>query len=234
MISVNLYLTRGHYISVDAQRYVEENNKKNEEELFYYMKKEEWQRLLDSTQVGELESELHDKFVQSPEIREIEAISKSICDQFDKNINGFMIPFEAENNEDYEKKLKECLDAFVKEIDRPAFRNEGELVNDVKNICKMVKNAFDSSKMGDSEMAEKIVEEILEEYKSLSFAVTELNQSYAFRGVAPFDELKQTWAPKEEYETMMSGELNFFRARIIEKDKTIHEKKEINYFGVGI
>lgn len=129
------------------------------------MKKEEWQRLLDSPQVGEFESELHDKFVQSPEIREIEAISKSICDQFDKNINGFMIPFEAENNEDYEKKLKECLDAFVKEIDRPAFRNEGELVNDVKNICKMVKNAFDSSKMGDSEMAEKIVEEILEEYK---------------------------------------------------------------------
>ncbi len=67
-----------------------------------------------------------------------------------------MIPFEAENNEDYEKKLKECLDAFVKEIDRPAFRNEGELVNDVKNICKMVKDAFDSSKMGDSEMAEKM------------------------------------------------------------------------------
>ena len=55
----------------------------------------------------------------------------------------------------------------------------------------------------------KIVEEILEEYKSLSFAVTELNQSYAFRGIAPFDELKQTWAPKEEYEIMMSGELNF-------------------------
>lgn len=69
----------------------------------------------------------------------------------------------------------------------------------------------------------------MEEYKSLSFAVTELNQSYAFRGIAPFDELKQTWAPKEEYEIMMSGELNFFRARIIEKDKTIHEKKEINY-----
>lgn len=45
---------------VDAQRYVEENNKKNGEELFYYMKKEEWQRLLDSPQVGELESELHD------------------------------------------------------------------------------------------------------------------------------------------------------------------------------
>lgn len=214
---------------VDAQRYVEENNKKNEEELFYYMKIEEWQRLLDSPQIGELKNKIHDKFVQSPEIREIEAISKSICDQFDKNINGFMIPFEAENNEDYEKKLKECLDAFVKEIDRPAFRNEGELVNDVKNICKMVKDAFDSSKMGDSEMAEKIVEEILEEYKSLSFAVTELNQSYAFRGIAPFDELKQTWAPKEEYEIMMSGELNFFRARIIEKDKTIHEKKEINY-----
>lgn len=38
---------------VDAQRYVEENNKKNEEELFYYMKIEEWQRLLDSPQIGD-------------------------------------------------------------------------------------------------------------------------------------------------------------------------------------
>ncbi len=52
------------------------------------MKIEEWQRLLDSPQIGELKNKIHDKFVQSPEIREIEAIKrkKSICDQFDKKI----------------------------------------------------------------------------------------------------------------------------------------------------
>ena len=52
-----------------------------------------------------------------------------------------------------------------------------------------------------------------------SFAITELDKSYAFRGVAPFDKLKQKWAPEEAYKTMMDGDLNFFRARIVKKSE---------------
>lgn len=213
----------------DAKRYVEEQNQKDGEELFFYMGREEWLKLLESPQVVEFENKSHEEIAKLFDCPEINEIRKRICEENDKNINGFMIPFEADNNEDYEKKLKDKLDAFAKEIDRPAFRKEGALVDDVKFICKKVMDAFDASKIGDIAKAEKIVEEILEEYKSLSFAVTELDKSYAFRGIAPFDKLKQKWVPKEEYETMMDGELNFFRARPIEKPKTIQEEDEINY-----
>lgn len=37
------------------------------------------------------------------DIPEIRKKLKELCEENDKNINGFMIPFEAVNNEDYEK-----------------------------------------------------------------------------------------------------------------------------------
>ena len=210
----------------DAKRYVEEQNQKCGEDLFYYMEIKEWLKLRESPQADEFQDKLHEEDAICPEIDEI---CKRLCEETDKNINGFMSPFEAYNNEEYEKKLKDELDDFIREIDRPAFRKEGSLVDDVKVICKKVMEAFDSAKVGDIKTAEKLIEEILEEYKSLSFAVTELDKSYAFRGVAPFDKLRQSRVPKEEYETMMDGELNFFRARPIKESESIQEKEEINY-----
>lgn len=213
----------------DAKRYVEEQNQKCGEDLFFYMEIKEWLKLRESPQVVELQDKLHEEVAKLLDCPEINEICKRICEETDKNINGFMIPFEADNNEDYEKKLKDELEGFIKEIDRPAFRKEGSLVDDVKVICKKVIEAFDAAKIGDIKKAEKIIEEILEEYKKFPFAVSELDKSYAFRGIAPFDDLQQKWVAKEEYETMMDGELNFFRARSMEKTKTIQTEDAINY-----
>lgn len=213
----------------DAKRYVEEQNQKCGEDLFFYMEIKEWLKLRESPQVVEFQDKLHEEVAKLLDCPEINEISKRICEETDKNINGFMIPFEADNNEDYEKKLKDELDAFIREIDRPAFRKERSLVDDVKVICKKVIEAFDTAKIGDIKTAEKLIEEILEEYKKFPFAVSELDKSYAFRGIAPFDELKQSWVPKEEYENMMDGELNFFRARPVKESESIQEKEEINY-----
>lgn len=181
----------------DAKRYVEEQNQKCGEDLFFYMEIKEWLKLRESPQVVEFQDKLHEEVAKLLDCYEINKISKRICEETDKNINGFMIPFEADNNEDYEKKLKDELDAFIREIDRPAFRKERSLVDDVKVICKKVIEAFDAAKLGDIKTAEKLIEEILEEYKKFPFAVSELDKSYAFRGIAPFDELKQSWIPKE-------------------------------------
>ena len=45
-----------------------------------------------------------EKIMDYPKLNKI---NTRICHEFDKTINGFMIPFEADNNEDYEKKLKD-------------------------------------------------------------------------------------------------------------------------------
>ena len=172
--------------------------------------------------------------------REIEKISnssvmtdirKDIYEDTEKMINGFDISFKIKNNEDYEKELKNKLKAFVEEIDRKAFRRDGTLVDDVKSICKKVVRAFGAIKIGNTENAEKIVEEILEEYQKNPLAVSEVNKSYAFRGIAPFDQLRKACVPKENYEKMMTGELNFFRARVVDSTKKISCKNEINYLG---
>ena len=151
---------------------------------------------------------------------EINKIREKIYGEIDKNINGLMIPFIAESNGDYENKLKEKLDLFIKQIDRPAFRKEGTLVKDVKDTCKKVLEAFDEAKRGNCECAEEIVTEILTDYKQYPFAVSELDKNYAFRGIAPFEELRQDWVAKEEYEAMLDGELNFFRARVVGAEET--------------
>lgn len=160
---------------------------------------------------------------------EISKICSEICEENDKNINGFMEFFEADSNKDYEKKLKEKLNDYIKQIDKPAFRKETGVVDSVKDICKNVIVAFDAAKVGNIEEAEEILEMILKDYKELRFAVTKLNERYAFRGLAPFDELQPDWYPKEAYDRMMSGELIFFRARMVNESETIQEEKEINY-----
>ena len=212
-----------------AKKYVEKLNQEYGEDLFFYMEREKWMEMILSPQFIEEQEKIHEEAKKIMAIPEIRKKQKELCEENDKNINGFMIPFEAVNNEDYEKKLKEKLNDFAKTIDRPAYRKDGTIVNDVKVICKMVMDAFDASKIGDTKKAEKIVEKILEEYKGLSFAITELDKSYAFRGVAPFDKLKQKWVPEEENETMMDGDLNFFRARIVKKSEILEKKEEINY-----
>lgn len=212
-----------------AKKYVEKLNQECGEDLFFYMERKKRMEMILSPQFIEGQEKFHKEAKKIMDIPEIRKRRKEICEQNDKNINGFMIPFEAVNNEDYEMKLRDKLNAFAETIDRPAFRKEGTLVDDVRAICKKVIDAFDASKIGEIEKAEKIVGEILEEYKGLSFAITELDKSYAFRGVAPFDKLKQKWVPEEEYEIMMEGDLNFFRARIVKNSEILEKEEQINY-----
>lgn len=90
-------------------------------------------------------------------------------------------------------------------------------------------NAFDAAKSERSKEAEKIVSQILEDYKKYPFAVSELDKSYAFRGIAPFEELRSDWGNVNIYKNMLSGDLNFFRARVVKEKEIINELNEINY-----
>lgn len=217
----------------DAVRYVNEQNRHCGEGFYWYEKISDWQKRLQSPQMNEfyegmdsLCDEINRMLIENDDIRNI--LMKDY-EERDKNINGFQIPFVADNNEDYEEKLKEKLSAFKKEINRPAFEKEGDLISDVNNICDKVLNAFDAVKSEKSKEAEKIVSEILEDYKKYPFAVSELDKSYAFRGIAPFEELRSDWGNENTYENMLSGDLNFFRARVVKEKEKINELNEINY-----
>lgn len=217
----------------DAVRYVNEQNRHCGEGFYWCEKVSDWQKRLQSPQMNEfyermdrLSEEMYKQLMEDDDIRN--AVKKDY-EERDKNINGFQIPFIADNNEDYEEKLKEKLSAFKKEINRPAFEKEGNLISDVNNICDKVIDAFDAVKSGKSKEAEKIVSEILEDYKKYPFAVSELDKCYAFRGIAPFEELRPDWGNENTYGNMLSGDLSFFRARVVKEKEKINELNEINY-----
>ena len=214
------------YSKEKAEQYVNELNEKAGSDTFLCMSLNDWWSMMEKSGVMDKMDEEIDKNVNTPEMEEIR---KGIYEGIDKNINGFQIPFVADNNEDYEEKLKEKLSAFKKEINRPAFEKEGNLISDVNNICEKVIDAFDAVKLGNSEKAEKLVSEILEDYKQYPFAVSELNKSYAFRGIAPFEKLRPSWGNEKNYENMLSGDLSFFRARIVGAEEKIRKIEEINY-----
>lgn len=220
----------------DAIKYVNNQNEECGEELYWFAKLTDWQNWLQSPHMSNLTEKIY-KFKNSVRERLMssciirEAIEMDIKDK-EKNINGFQISpgaYDAYNNADYEIKLKKKLEDFIKEIDRPAFRREGSLVDDVNFICKKVIMAFKAVKTGKNEEAEKLVLDILKEYKKYPFAVSELDKSYAFRGMAPFNELRSSLLNNNEYENMLTGDLSFFRARVVESEKELHETNEINY-----
>ncbi len=151
----------------DALAYIEARNEEYGEEIFYCITIEEWKNQMESPQMEKVYEEMDRICDEIRECKEYKEIVDDIYKEIDKNINGFMGPFEANSNKDYEKKLKEKLDAFVKEIDRPAFRKEGNLVDDVKCICKKVIEAFEAAKVDDRRLAGEIICEIIEKYKKI-------------------------------------------------------------------
>lgn len=216
----------------EAMRYVAFKNSKYEEPLFECVTVEEWEKRLVSPEFQaycEAKEKIVGEITGSQLYKAItDDIYRDIAQNTDKNINGFSMPFEAESNEDYEVKLKKTLDDFLKEIDRPAFRNEGTLVDDVKEICQKVIVAYEAAKDNDRERAGSIICSILKEYEKNPFAITELDKSYAFRGVAPFGNLRQE-GKEALYKRMMAGELSFFRARVVDNEVKLSEISEINY-----
>ncbi|MCM1263240.1 MAG: RES domain-containing protein [Butyrivibrio sp.] len=231
MTPLSLYDEFGNCRGIDfskeeAEQYVNELNEKAGSDTLLCMSLDDWWIMMKKSGVMEKMDEKISEIVNNLGLEEIQ---KEIYGSIDKNINGFSIPFIADNNEDYEEKLKEKLSAFKEQINRPAFEKEDSLITDVNDICDKVINAFDAVKTGKSNEAEQIVAEILKDYKQYPFAVSELDKSYAFRGVAPFEKLWQSWGNQKNYENMLSGDLSFFRARVVGTREKINEIEEINY-----
>ena len=61
----------------------------------------------------------------------------------DNNINGFSVPMKALNNDDYVNKLKSTFDDYIKYLDKPAFVYNINLLNCIKNECRLILEALD-------------------------------------------------------------------------------------------
>lgn len=143
----------------------------------------------------------------------------------EKNIYGFELPGHAKNNEDYIEQLKrefKELNIFLNEKNYPS-----ELIKEVNKNCRQIISALRLLIEKKEEKADEIIKGVLKTYIENKFAVSELGKSYAFKGVAPFEDLHSPAVSPSLYEQMLDEELTFFRARVVEKSNPLSEIKDI-------
>lgn len=158
---------------------------------------------------------------QNPFLEEEQQIVEAWSSAFkENNINGFLMPREVNNNEDYINELTKIFEKYKKQINKIAFKYEKNLVNDVEKNCNEILKALETYLSGNKDKAKLIISGLINSYIDNPFWVSDLDKSYAFRGVAPFVDLHSK-GYKEIYDNMMRGDIDFYRARYepVEKDK---------------
>lgn len=146
-------------------------------------------------------------------------------DRTDRNINGFMLPIYINNDSEYADAVSKILTDYYNYLNsRTAFKNIAGLIADVKNSIENINLAITDYLLGDIKTAIERIKSILEKYKNNKFFISELDRSYAFRGVAPF---KNMHSASHDYSLMDKAELTFFKARISQKDLSLSDMYHI-------
>lgn len=144
----------------------------------------------------------------------------------DNNLKGFSLPRQSTNNDGYRSDLEQLLFDYVKSLDCPAFAYEPGLLEEVRNEIGDILKALDYLINGEKQAADNIIKEILQGFLNNPFLVSELDNSYSFRCIAPYPEF---WNEKcnEEYSKMMREDLTFFRVRILKEEGAITNKEDM-------
>ena len=144
-------------------------------------------------------------------------------------LNDFSLPIYLSKDSDYYKKLCEVLKKYnnyieTKKIDEKVKRN-------VSFNCEKIKMCVEYYYNANIVYAQKTIKEILEKYTNDSpFVVSPLNESYAFRGLAPEPIRRLVYRHKSEhYDEMMRYELSFYRARVSANKLTAKEMFHIPF-----
>lgn len=138
-------------------------------------------------------------------------------------IKGFSMPRIVSNNDDYIDELKKLFEEYKKEIQKIAFKYEENLVDDIKNNCDRIIKALRIYLSKDTNNAKIIISSLIKQYIEDPFWVSELDKSYAFRGLAPFADLHSE-DYEEKYAYMMENDIDFYRART---EKVARDRKEV-------
>lgn len=141
----------------------------------------------------------------------------------ENNIEGFSMPIKINTNDEYLTELKKLFEKYKKEVGKIAFKYEQGLVEDVANNCDIILKALEEYFNGYRDKAKDQIASLIKKYIKDPFWVSDLDKSYAFRGLAPFFELHSVDYEKQ-YACMMNNDIDFYRART---EKITKDRKEV-------
>ena len=145
----------------------------------------------------------------------------------DNNINGFSLPITVNNNAEYREVLESKLKEYIEYLKRPAFVYEKGLLECVEQECAIILEVMDNLINKEEEIAENNISDMFQLFQGDEFIISDLDKSYAFRGIAPFHKL-QNQGYEKEYDEMMDECLTFYRVRTRNKNdnKTVISSME--------
>lgn len=132
-------------------------------------------------------------------------------------LNSFSLPITVRTNHEYIEELKQKLEEYVECLKSPDSVYEKENLDFIEEEYRLIMDALDSLINGCGEDAEEIIANMLDFFMKEPFLISDLDKSYSFRGIAPFDELRRKGYDKH-YDKMMEKELTFYRVRTKKKD----------------
>lgn len=152
------------------------------------------------------------------------------------NLNHFIIPIKIKNDKDYLESIRKIFDNYCKEVIELKVVQEKEVFLEIREICKKIILIIESLiNQEDKLNAEKMLIEIIQKYINNPFFVSELDKSYAFRGISPLQNFHDKGNEKI-YKEMNSFRLSFYRARTKGYLETgeINELKDIVHLPYGM
>lgn len=204
----------------DAEQLVEELNAVDGKGSYYLLSIQQYfDRINSSPQIKELDKSsfnLGEELHKDPQIKHI---LDKIYKAKDNYIGELDLPITVNSSEEYFKIAMEMIDKFADQIDKPAFNSQLGLKYEVDTICQSVKKALKCAESGNMVGLDAALKNTINDHFRDSFIVSELNNSYAFRGLAPFEDLHSR-GNEDKYAEMNNYDIEFFRARVPNKHIT--------------
>lgn len=126
------------------------------------------------------------------------------------SLNNFKLPISLDYDFEYHNELIKKLNKYIKEI-REIEHFPNDIIKSTRENIKLITESLSYYYNANIEMAKKNIHQLLNKYKNNSFIISDIDSSYAFRGLASYDDLKDQGY---EYDKMTIPELSFFKARI--------------------
>lgn len=143
-----------------------------------------------------------------------------------KNIQGnFNLPIRESRDCDYYPSLKSIFNEYVDSLEKKIGVPNSTVV-EIKSICKTILKAVDLYYEANVFSAQSKILKLLKNYVNNPFVFSDLKNSYAFRGIAPFLTGKEL-GDKEYKESSFARELNFFKGRVANDPTTRYMPEEM-------
>lgn len=161
------------------------------------------------------EREKEEEKIESELLQDLSPEFEKSTHEIDRSMPGFNLPLKIKNADDYACTVNTYLKAYFNQMERtPALSRIQNLLSDTSKTIEHICKAIDYERDGNTTIAKNHIMEILKECLRSPFFVSDLDKSYAFRGIAPYRELWPSMVDESFYYKQMHNPLTFFRCRI--------------------